>query len=277
MAVVCSRHAAQMLDWALGSLWKLDCGNKLRKHYVLTTYVTKIFDIFNSTYSNSNKISFFEEHIAQYCKENVGKFTLVISSKSSVNTRSWKTNNYFLYKFVATSLANPKGGVRGYFNCLNNFYLPLRRLELSWGGGGGSAPCEFLPYVSILTAWKMAKTTAHTDAHLQSLNSISWVGSFKDRIRWKLTVKGRTREQTVEGTAVAMVAVADREQAKTSPQYLFQDKKKVSWYELCPVFINKIYFTYLCSRRLVDCRHTDPEAMLFNILQEILFIGSHSG
>jgi hypothetical protein len=39
-------------------------------------------------------------------------------------------------------------------------------------------------------------------------------------------VKGSTREQTVEGTAVAMVAVADREQANTSPQYLFQDKKR---------------------------------------------------
>jgi hypothetical protein len=40
-------------------------------------------------------------------------------------------------------------------------------------------------------------------------------------------VKGSTREQTVEGTAVAMVAVADREQANTSPQYLFQDKKQI--------------------------------------------------
>ncbi len=57
------------------------------------------------------------------------------------------------------------------------------------------------------------------------LNSVSWLSPFKDRIRQKLTVKGSTREQTVEGTAVAMVAVADREQANTSPQYLFQDKK----------------------------------------------------
>ncbi len=75
----------------------------------------------------------------------------------------------------------------------------------------------------------------------------------KRNIVLKLTVKGRTREQTVEGTAVAMVIVADREQASTSPQYLpFPVQQSVQYYSAYHV----TYHTRYCSQ----CSSATPGA-----------------